>query len=178
MGWRNHAQGYGCFARLNHWVSAVLILGLGASGWWMVGLDYYHAWYHRAPDLHKQFGVLALLLGVLRLLWLLFDRLPALPDSLSRGERRLARLVHVSLYALVLAVPVSGYLMVTAAGDPVTVLGVDLPAIAAQREGIRDAAITVHTWGSWALLALAAGHALAALKHRFVDRDTVLQRML
>ena len=178
MQWRNLDHRYGLIARSNHWLSAVLIVGLGASGWWMSGLDYYHPWYYRAPELHKQFGVLALLLAALRLLALLVDRPPALPDTLSRTERRLARGVHAMLYLLMLAVPLSGYIMVTAAGDPVDVLGLALPPIGAGEPDLRDAAIAVHAWGAWSLLALAAGHAAAALKHRLVDRDEVLSRML
>lgn len=169
---------YGLATRLSHWISALLIIGLGVSGWWMVGLGYYDPWYHRAPDLHKQFGVLALLLAVLRPLWWWIERWPPLPTGVSRAERVLARLMHALLFALCLLVPASGYLMVTAAGDPVTVTGLDLPAIGAGRTGLRDAAIAVHTWGSYALLGLAAAHAAAALKHQFINRDGVLRRIL
>jgi len=177
MNWKNTASGYGIMAIGLHWLMALLVLVLYPLGLWMVALDYYHPWYQRAPDLHRTLGVVAALLLVLRLGWRLVN-----PRPLVEGrpwEQRLALLVHRAFYVLLVLLPVTGYLITTADGHPLPLLGgLELPALGEGFENQEDVAGEVHEWLAHTLIALVALHSAAALKHHFVNRDSTLRRML
>jgi len=175
----NTESGYGGISIAVHWIAAVAIVGLFASGLWMTGLGYGHPWYNRAPELHVSIGMLTLALVVFRLAWRLLTVTPALERSMPRWERVAALGAHWLMYALMLAVVVSGYLISTAGGDAVSVFGwFEVPAIVYGYERQADLAGWVHYYSAWALVLLALGHTLAALKHHFVNRDATLVRML
>lgn len=174
---RNDTRRYGLIAVLLHWSMAALVIGLFFLGAWMVDLDYYNAWYQRAPDLHRGFGVVVALLLVLRLAWRLRNVHPV-PLGRPR-ERRLAAWVHRLLYLLVAAVVTTGYLISTANGQPVSVFGwLDIPATLTFLEQQEDIAGKWHEVLAYSLLFLAIVHGLAALKHHFIDHDATLRRML
>ncbi|XKE43959.1 cytochrome b [Halomonas organivorans] len=175
--WRNSVSGWGLASILLHWLSAVAIIGLFVLGWWMTGLDYYHGWYNLGPWWHRSLGMVLLLATLGRLAWRLVQPSPALPGS--RLERLAAHLGHVGLYALMLLVLVSGYLISTAEGDGIDVFGAfEVPALLSGLPNQASLAGTVHWYAALALMALAAGHALAALKHHWWDRHDTLVRML
>jgi len=177
--WRNTNDGYGWISIVVHWLAAVAIVGLFALGLWMTDLGYGHPWYNRAPALHEAIGMLALALIVFRLVWRLGTVTPALEPAMPRWERIAALAAHWLMYALMLAVVVSGYLISTAGGEPVSVFGwFDVPAAVYGYERQADVAGWVHYYSAWALVLLALGHTLAALKHHFVNRDATLVRML
>ena len=67
--WRNSPRGWGLTSITLHWLSAIAVIGLFALGWWMTGLDYYDAWYHRAPWWHKSVGMVLLGLTLARVVW-------------------------------------------------------------------------------------------------------------
>ncbi|RME35862.1 MAG: cytochrome b [Gammaproteobacteria bacterium] len=174
---RDFPDGYGLVSILLHWGMAVLILGLFALGLYMVGLDYYHPWYNAAPDLHRVVGLLTGLLLLLRLAW---RAASPRPRPLGREwERRLAAVVHHSLYLLTAALVASGYLTSTAEGHGIPVYGwFEVPALRDWGEGMEDRFGELHEWFAWAIIALTALHAAAALKHHYIDRDATLWRML
>jgi len=175
---RNSADRYGLVAKALHWTIALVIIGLIASGWYMVGLSYYDRWYPRLLDLHKAFGILALELGALKILWSLYSRPPPL-SGLPRWERIAARSVHGMLYLLMLAVPVTGYAISTSAGDPVSVFGLyEVPALLPAWKGLERVATDLHYYLAYLTLALVVLHAAAALKHAFIDKDDTLRRMI
>lgn len=175
--WRDTADTYGQLSILLHWLIAGVVSGLFALGLWMVGLDYYDAWYHRAPALHKGIGVLLLGVMLLRAAWRCGNPQPRLSGTpLQRG---LARAMHRSLYGLLFAVIISGYLISTADGRPVDVFGLmQLPATLSGLEQQEDIAGIFHKVLAMLMMALAALHALAALKHHLIDHDRTLLRML
>jgi len=117
--WRNTADTYGRVSILLHWLIATVVPGLFVLGLWMVELDYYHAWYYRAPELHK--GVSVLLLGVLlmRMAWRWINPQPLLTGTPL--QRRLASAMHRLLYVVLFAIIISGYLVSTANGRPIEV---------------------------------------------------------
>lgn len=177
--WRNTASGYGLVAILLHWLVALSIAGLFGLGLWMVELTYYDDWYRTAPNLHKSIGVLLFAGVLLRLAWRAFNPRPSALATHGPVERRAAALVHGLLYALVLAVMVSGYLISTADGRPIQVLGLfEVPATLSGLPNQADVAGDLHLILAVTLVTLAAVHALAALKHQFIDRDGTLNRML
>jgi len=179
MQWRNTAHRYGLVSVLLHWLIAAAVFGLFGLGLWMVGLDYYSSWYRTAPDLHKGIGVLAFLVMLVRLGWKVFNPQPQPLANHGPGVRRLTRLGHGLLYMGLFAVMISGYLISTAKGRPVDVFGwFEVPALVSSLPRQADVAGVIHEYLAWALVILAVLHALAALKHHFIDRDATLQRML
>jgi len=175
--WRNTPDSYGLVSIVLHWLIAGVVLGLFALGLWMVELDYYDAWYYRAPELHKGIGVLLLGVMLLRLSWRYASPQPRLQGSpLQQG---LAAAMHRTLYGVLFAVLVSGYLVSTADGRPVDVFGlVDLPATLSGIDRQEDIAGVFHRVLAMMMIGLTALHALAAFKHHLIDHDRTLLRML
>ncbi len=179
MGLRNDRERYGAVSVLLHWLVALAVFGLFGLGLWMTGLTYYDAWYTRAPWLHKGIGVTLLAVVILRLAWRLVSPPPPPPATHAPWERRGAALAHGLLYLLLLTVMATGYLISTADGRPLEVLGLfTIPALVTGIERQEDVAGSVHLVLASTLVGLAALHALAALKHHFIDADRTLLRML
>jgi len=176
--WRNTEETYGLIAVLLHWLVAAVVIGLFALGLWMVELTYYDTWYRRAPDLHKGVGVMLLLALLLRVGWRLINPMPR-PEPGPPLEQRIAVLMHALLYLLPFLVIASGYLISTADGRPLDVFGLfSIPATLTGLPSQADLAGDIHLVLAIALVSLAGVHALAALKHHFIDRDATLLRML
>jgi cytochrome b561 len=176
---RNTEQGYGLVAIGLHWLMAVAIVTLFLLGLWMVDLSYYDPWYRRAPDIHKAVGVLLFIALVGRFLWRLGNPRPEPEPALTAFERRASQVTHLLFYLLLAAVMVSGYLISTADGRPIDVLGLfQVPATLTGLPSQADIAGDVHLYLAVAVIVLASIHALGALKHHFLDRDRTLLRML
>lgn len=185
MGVRNTRNGWGWPARLLHWVvGGVIIVTFGIGFYTAEILDDIYArlgW----VQTHKSWGFLAFCLIGVRLLWRAFHPAPDLPDNMSPSERRLAHLGHVGLYVVMLAMPLTGWLMATAsplqeqAGLKNMVFGLfEMPDFLTG-----DAQLTlIFHWAHWvfavALVLLLVAHIGAALKHHFINKDNVLRRMI
>ncbi len=179
MQWRNSPRRYGVLSMALHWLMALVVYGMFALGLWMVTLSYYDGWYHQAPELHKSIGILLMMGLVIRLLWRWISPPPAALKSWSRTTRLAAVAGHVALYSLLFAIVFSGYLISTADGKPISVFGwFDIPATFADAGVQADLAGEIHLWLAWSVVILSALHALAALKHHFIDKDDTLKRML
>ncbi|MCS4505216.1 Cytochrome b561 [wastewater metagenome] len=177
--WRNTTSAYGLVSIVLHWLIAAAILGLFGLGLWMVDLSYYHPWYTTAPDIHRSIGVLVGAAVLARLIWRGLNPRPAFETGMARWERAGALAAHWVMYALMLGVVAAGYLITTAQGDAVSVFGwFEVPALVSGVEQQEELAGAIHYYGAWALVLIATVHALAALKHHFVDRDRTLVRML
>lgn len=160
-----------------HWLTAALIVIAFALGLTLANMEIsprklrWIAW-------HKWLGITVFELTVLRLAWRLTHAVPSLPASLPAWQRQAARAVHVSLYALLFAIPLSGWLYSSAKGIPVVYLGVlPLPDLIGADEALAGRLRTLHEWLNWTLLVLVVAHVGAALKHHFIERDDVLARM-
>lgn len=176
---RNTHSTYGLLAVLLHWLMAVSVFGLFALGLWMVELTYYDSWYRRAPWIHKSIGVLLFASLLLRLLWRWLNLRPQPLSAHPPWERRAAGAVQALLYVLLAAVMISGYLISTADGRSVDVFDwFSVPATVTRIDKQEDIAGDVHLALAVVLVSLAVVHALAALKHHFLDRDSTLLRML
>ena len=165
-------------ARLLHWLMAALLIGLLALGFYMSDLPLspeklqLYSW-------HKWAGVTAFILLAIRLLWRATHRPPALPASMSATAQRMAHLGHLALYALMIAIPLSGWLMSSAKGFQTVYFGVlPIPDLLAKNPELGELLATWHGGLNLLLVVTVLGHAAAALKHHFVDRDDVLRRML
>jgi len=178
---QNTENRYGPIAVALHWIMALLLIVLVTLGVYMV----------RLPDVgfdtkkitlilyHKQLGMLALTLAALRLAWRVTNALPRLVDSLPDWQKVIARLVHLTFYALMLALPITGWLMSSADGFTVSFLGLfNLPDLVSHDENLFRVLAVLHKWLGYALIPLLAIHAGAALRHHFLFRDDTLRKML
>lgn len=173
---RDTLDGYGLISRLFHWLMAIAIFAMFILGLWMVGLDYYSPYYNSAPDIHRSVGMILLFTLVIRVLWRAINVRPSDAELLP-FERKASVAAHWGLYLLLFALLISGYLISTADGSPVSVFGwFDVPALT-KMTGLETTAGNVHRILAYAVIALAAIHALAALKHHFLDRSDILARM-
>lgn len=173
----NSPTGYGIVARSLHWLVAALIV-------------YQFVLAQRADSAtlfeklgilatHKSVGLTILALVVFRLLWRSYTTVPAPPPNETRLRSSLARISHSALYGLMIALPLSGWLMSSATNTPVSYFGwLTLPDVIAPSEAWANRLMLVHATLFWSLSALVAIHATAALYHHFVLRDNVLRRML
>lgn len=176
---RNSDAQYGWVAIILHWLMAPAIIGLFVLGWWMRTLSYYDPWYRQAPALHKSIGIILLVLLLVRLLWKLANPTPGEEPGTPRWQALAARLAHGLLYLLLLVIMLSGYLISTADGRAIEVFGwFSVPATVQGIDHQEDIAGQVHKLLAWSLMALVALHALAALKHHYIDRDATLRKML
>lgn len=129
--------------------------------------------------LHKSFGITILGLATLRLLWRWMNPVPPLPDTLKPYEKMLAKVTHVALYALIFAIPLSGWIMSNAENFPVSYFGwFTLPNLVGADRAFGHQMEDLHELLFNVLLVVAVLHVLGALKHHFVLKDDVLKRML
>lgn len=178
MAWRNDERDWGTPMRVLHWAIALGVIGLLAVGWWMQDLpngprkiDIY--------KLHKSIGLTVLALMSLRILLRLVDRRRPVPPEMPGWQRRAARASHGSMYLLLLAMPLSGWLYNSASNFPLRWFDLfRVPALAAPDPALKAVAGAVHEYAAITLALLLSLHVAAALKHHFVDRDGVLRAML
>ncbi len=175
---RNDSSNWGVMAKTFHWSIATLIFVQLALGWLAVAWPltptklYLFIW-------HKSIGIVILVLVVLRLAWRLFNPRPVFPASMPPWERAAAETVHALLYAVLIVLPLSGWLLNSAAGVPFRVFGwLRLPALVAPSRPLTGTLIGVHIVLGWALISLLIIHILAAIRHHWVRRDVTLKRML
>ena len=176
---KNTLSRFGLFSKLLHWSIAILIIGLIWLGWYMVDLTYYDKWYNDSLHYHKSLGMLALALALVKIGWQWHTPAPGPVAGLKTWEKASAKVMHYVLWGMMLLIPVTGYLISTSAGKPIQLFNwFELPAIVDVDEELRELAIDVHFYLAYATLFLVAGHAGAALKHHFINRDNTLRRML
>lgn len=176
---RNSSRRYGIISISLHWIFAIAVYAMFGLGLWMVTLSYYDGWYHQAPELHKSIGVLLMMGLVIRVIWRHISPPPAAPKTHSKFTRISAVAAHITLYALLFALLISGYLISTAEGKPISVFGIfDVPATLADAGSQADIAGVIHLWLAWSVVILSVLHGLAALKNHFIDKDDTLKRML
>lgn len=174
----NSDASWGAPAKFLHWLVAGLIFIQFALGWLALGwrlsptkLDLF-VW-------HKSTGMLILLLVLVRLGWRLVNPTPALPLDTPAWERGAARLSHGLLYVLMIAMPLVGWVVQSAAGIPFRIFWrIPLPALVSPDKHTEDLAAFVHFSLGMVFAALLVLHVGAALRHHFVKRNTVLVRML
>lgn len=181
MRWRNSSVNWGAVAKFFHWVIAIGIIGNIALGIYADSLPLSAA-KANAFHWHKTVGLTVLWLVVLRVLWRFTNPAPRLPLDMPVWERALAHGSHFLLYVLMIAMPLSGWVIHSASGFPMQLYGlIDVPNIvpeSADASVVQDTAATVHYWIFIAICILLTLHVVGALKHHFVNGDSVLIRML
>lgn len=165
-------------ARYLHWLLAVLLFGMLALGFYMQGLPLspnklkLYSW-------HKWAGVSIFVLAIVRVCWRIIHRPPPRPDHVSLWLQRAAHAGHIALYALMLLIPLSGWLMSSAKGIQTVWFGVlPLPDLVSKDKALGDLFLATHVNLNLLFIAVLTGHIGMALKHHFVDKDGTLYRML
>jgi cytochrome b561 len=185
---RNTRERYGAVAQLLHWVMVVLIIGMVTAGLYMKDL----AIPEKLPgtlgyslyQLHKSFGFIILALAILRVLWRLANPAPPAPTDHGKLVEWGAHASHLLLYGLIFAMPITGWLYVSA--DPLSHSLVPtrffdsfvVPNLLDADEAVRDFFRNLHDLLSDVLMVTVGVHAAAAIGHHVVFRDNVLIRML
>ena len=175
---RNTRTRWGALSQLLHWLIAALIgvqIGLGLTGADLpLGMS-------KLTTLarHKSFGLTILALTLIRLVWRAMNPTPALPGAFKAYERRLALATHASLYVLLIALPMTGWIMSSARGFPVSWFNlVQLPNLVAPSPPLYHVMVLTHGVLASALGLILILHIAAAIRHHFVLHDEVLRRML
>jgi cytochrome b561/polyisoprenoid-binding protein YceI len=175
---RNTTQRWGAVSKLLHWSIVLLVIAQFVLANLAEGLPLGMAKLGMLAR-HKSVGITILALALLRLTWRATQPAPALPAGMPRAQRWLAQGTHALLYLLLLAMPLSGWLMSSAKNYPVSWFGLlQLPDLVAPGDALYEAMHAAHELMAVALAVTALLHLLGALKHHFVDGDDVLRRML
>ncbi len=174
----NTTERFGAVSKTLHWLTLVLLIAAFTLAVSMVNMPFsprkleFYSW-------HKWVGVTIFLVAVIRLAWRLANPVPRQPDGLPQWQRRLAAMSHAALYAVLIVMPITGWIMSSALNLPVVYLGlVPIPSPFGVDRALGETMKIVHLSLAVLLLALVSIHVLAALYHHFVRRDDVLRRML
>lgn len=161
-----------------HWLIALAIIATFTLGLYMTGLQLsptklkIYAW-------HKWAGVTIWLLVWVRVFWRMTHRPPELPTTMPRWQQTAATLMHMLIYLLMIAIPISGWLMSSAKGFQTVYFAiVPLPDLVAKNKALGDQLATLHEVLNFTMAGLILAHAAAAIKHHIIDHDEVLVRML
>ena len=174
---RNTKDNFGFAAKFFHWSVAILVLLLLNAGFYMADLVM-SPFKLNIYMLHKSFGILVLVLVVGRVVWRFAGPRPDPLPSYKPWEGKLAKIVHLGLYACLFLMPLSGWLMSSAGGFPATFFGLfPLPSLIEKNKAVFAITREVHEIVAYAFLVLLALHFAGAFKHHFIDRDATLKRM-
>lgn len=179
-------QRYTTTAIILHWLIVAGIVALIAIGLTMTHGSIAAATKFKLFQLHKSIGITVLGLVLVRVVWRLVYRPPALPETIPPLEHKAAAGTHFVLYLLMVGLPLTGWALVSVAplNIPTVLFGLvrwpHIAILSGLHEKARATALfdDVHSYGAWALIALIGLHAAAALRHHFFMRDDVLRRML
>jgi cytochrome b561 len=171
-----------------HWLVAIGIVANIALAWiWPLLAD---DGVRRAIDTHKSIGITILGLAIMRLLWRVSHKPPAMPAGYAKWEVTASHVAHWLLYLLIFAMPLTGWIMDSAWKDAGTHpmfyfglfewprLGLFMHLDPALKDRMHDLFGAAHELLSWLLYALVTLHLAGALKHQWIDREQELQRML
>ncbi len=188
MTMKNNELRYGTVAMTLHWLIALGVIANICLGLYFADLP------HSDPNLfalvqtHKSIGLTVLALSVLRVAWRLINPIPPLPAAMSPALKWTAHATHFLLYFLILAIPFTGWLMVSASplGLPTMYFGLfawpDLPGFAAMTREAKHAWQhsfgATHVFLAWSAIVLIPIHVGGALYHHFIRRDTIFRRMV
>jgi len=178
----NHEPHYSRVAMALHWLLALALVAMFGLGVYMADLPFSPTRL-KLYNWHKWAGISFLLLSALRLVWRFTHRPPALPVAIAKAMPAWQNLAyhatHHLLYLLFFVVPLLGWAYSSAAGFPIVWFGViPLPDFVPADKALAELIKPLHELSALALMALAALHVAAALKHQWIDRDGLLLRML
>lgn len=175
---KNTATGYSPLIKILHWLSALMVLVLFFLGLWMTTLTYYSPWYQTAPSIHISIGFTLVCIMLFRLVYRLLTPQPD-PIPAPALQSLATTIIHYGFYLAIFCMFISGYLIDTLEGQSLVLFGYfELPAVYTGSESLDDLMGKVHLYLAYTIIGMAVLHALAALKHHFIDKDETLKRMV
>ncbi|WP_322892766.1 MULTISPECIES: cytochrome b [unclassified Yoonia] len=171
-------HGYRRPARILHWLLAVIVIAMLPVGSLMLteGMD--RATQNLLFVLHKNTGVVILLLMIIRLAYRALNPPTPLPTSLPLWQRQAAGTTHILLYIMVFFMAITGYIRVTMGGFPIEGLGaIGLHPLLPRNEAVAEIAKSLHFYGRFVLIAVLLLHIAAALHHALILRDGIFRRI-
>ncbi len=178
MSWGNTSSHWGLASRLLHWFSAVAIFFMFGLGITMINM-------RLSPMklemfiVHKSIGMTLLLIIIVRVLWRLLNPAPNPSKTLSLTQRKIVFLGQIFMYALLFCIPMSGWIINSAANFPLQWFGLfEVPVITAPDIMIQDNAKTAHLFLVCTLGFVVTLHIVAALRHHWILKNDILKRML
>lgn len=174
----NSEERFGLLTKLLHWS----IFALFVTQYFLVyRRDYFPK---DAPEklqyilLHKSLGVVVLTLALFMIIWRHLGKRPKAPPTMPKIQVKVAIVMHLLLYLSMLVMPISGIAMSQFSGRAVMVFNwFELPMLVSVNKSVAGIFHEIHEYSSYVIIALVAGHIIAALYHHFVDKDVVLKRM-
>lgn len=178
MNWKNTSSRYGSLTIGIHWLMLLLFVAVYGSielrSLFEKGSDPREA----LKSLHFMLGILVFALVWLRIAARLSGPTPAIQPEPDRLQQLSAKLLHLALYALMVVMPLTGWLLLSAAGKPIPFFGLHLPALIGENKDLAGQIKEVHEFVGTAGYFLIGLHAAAALYHHYIKRDDTLTRML
>ena len=173
---------YSATARFFHWLIALLIAVMAVTGFAMVyrgkDLNIWDSLTNNLYSTHKALGLVILALVILRLFYRLVVGRPADEATITPFQRMASHTVHWSLYVLLIAIPIGGWLGVSLF-PALDVFGLfQIPALTSPNKALSEQVLWLHGLAAYILLSLVAIHVAAALYHHIIRGDGVLTRML
>lgn len=178
MNVKNSSTQYGIVAKILHWLMALLIIAAWVVGIYMVQLPDTDLNRHTIYDAHKSFGMIILMLAVIRIAWRMYNIRPKNPP-IARPLLFAAHAVHYGLYLCMFIQPLSGWALSSAAGYTPTLFGwFTFPSLVPPNPSMVHTYAEIHEINAWVLCALFLLHVGGALYHYFIVKDNTVQRML
>lgn len=164
-------------AQLLHWLIALLVVAQFSLAWYADTLPRGEA--GQVMGIHKSIGATILVLAIVRLIWRFMHKPPAFPATMPRWEAGLSAVTHWGLYFLIFAMPISGWMMSSAAGRDVSWFGLfNLPRVIGESETAGGFFHETHEVLAIVLLVVALLHIIGAIWHAALKKDGIMQRML
>lgn len=173
-----------------HWIIAIMMVLLVFVGWRMGDMaealrggstEFTLDDVRFVFDMHKTFGILVLVLSLIRLAWRFMNPVPPMPAGMKPWEVTVARLTHLGFYVLMIGMPILGWLTASSGQAPSFFFHNEawpIPDIAPNNRNFHEIMEFLHGRGGWVIIVLLVLHAGAAIKHHIVDKDDVLARMI
>lgn len=175
---KNTKSCYGIAAIVLHWLMATLIIIMLGIGLYMTNLPISTEKLSLYGK-HKEVGILVLMLALVRILWRLQNIVPSLPVQMPAWQKLAARGAHWAFYGFMFTMPMTGWLMSSAAGLSVSFFGwFTLPDLVVPSENLEMLLRTAHQWLGYGLIATLVAHVGATVQHHFINKDDILRRML
>lgn len=176
---KNTNDKYGIIAISFHWLIALLVFFQLVVGVYMMEFLGFSPLQIKLFGTHKEFGVLVLILAILRLSWRLMEITPTLPGYMPRWQHFAAKTAHFLLYAFLFALPLTGWLMSSAGGFPVSFFGLFiLPDLIGPDMALQDFFISLHFWLAIGFVAVIGTHVMGAISHLVLYKENLIKRML